>query len=349
MYQEIYKKYRPQKWSQVIGQKRQVNSITKAIAENKVPTAYLLLGERGTGKTTISFLIAKSINCEQRQEGDYEPCNECSTCIRITEGQEPGVTYVSAAQFGSVDDMRTLTERATLSTGINRQVFIIDELHNLSQKAYEALLIPLESKSMKSLFIFCSTESEKIPVTISSRCQTRRLSLVSETLLYRYVKAISQHEGFDISDEELKNVAKKGRGSVRDTLSELETAVFSENEEHHETIQELITALEERNLPQAWSYIRTQEENGEDCRLILEELYGTLRDIMLENEGYGNTHIEVDTNKLYGTRGLIKITEIVGKHLSEITWGANSRIVTDMCMADIVSFLTSLDKRSESP
>ena len=199
-YVELYKKYRPRTWSEVVGQDGVVTDVRGAVANNRVPTAYLFAGPRGCGKTTVAYILAKALNCE-KPDGQGNPCNECSTCMMIDSGTCPGVHYISAANNPSVDNIREITNEAYRMSTVRRPVWIIDEMQRLSIPAFDALLIPLENKSIPSTFIFCTTEIDRIPDTLISRMQPRAFRLVPRPVLAELCKRVLGLEGFTRTDD----------------------------------------------------------------------------------------------------------------------------------------------------
>ena len=260
-YEELYKKYRPRTWDEVIGQDKIVSNLRENVAGNKIPTAYLFAGPRGCGKTTVALILAKAINCEN-PNGEGDPCNKCDSCKSIDANTSIGVHYVSAANFESgVVDVKRIVDQARRRSTVKKPIWIIDEIQRLSRPALDALLQPLEDPSMPSTFIFCTTEINSIPQTFTSRTQQRAFKLVPrqqlETLCYRILdkegyrevseeeRAViaSRHADNDASVDNANNdlvyskdlVAKAIRdsgatfegGSVRQTLSELEHLIFT--------------------------------------------------------------------------------------------------------------------------
>lgn len=219
---ELYKKYRPRKWNGLIGQKNLAQSLQANVVEGTTPTAYGFFGPRGCGKTSAAIIMAKALNCED-PPGDGNPCNKCSICKNIDDHNQVGVHYISMAQNGSTDDVRELLRKAWLNQPINKQVWILDEIHTIHKNAFDSLLIPLEKKEMPSMFILCSTAVEKVPETVRSRIQMRNFTLVPSTTLHKYIQKIAEKESLDVSDEVLSQAVRLGRGSVRDTLSNLES------------------------------------------------------------------------------------------------------------------------------
>lgn len=202
-----------------------------------------------THNTSSARIVSKALNCENPSD-DNEPCNMCESCLSIEDGSNLDITYRSMANKGSADDIRELCKTAFLQPQGKKSVFILDEVHNLSKAAFDSLLIPLEDESMQSLFILCSTEPQKIPNTVLSRIQTKNFSPVDNMTMLNLVTSIAEKEEISITEEDLKKIVRKGRGSVRDTLalvekyiSEGEVSQYGKTESDYakKIIQELCT------------------------------------------------------------------------------------------------------------
>jgi hypothetical protein len=201
-YMDLYKKYRPKTWGEVVGEKPVIDSILTAVKNNALPSAYLFSGPRGCGKTTVARLLAKTLNCTNLDE-DFNPCNECKTCKAIDSNSFLGVHYISAANNGDISSIRNILssiQRRTL--GVKRPIWIIDEFQNLSKQAFDTFLIPLEQDSPNALFIFCTTRISKIPLTLVSRSQARTFTLVPEADIRNICTKILINEGFKLVDNE---------------------------------------------------------------------------------------------------------------------------------------------------
>lgn len=228
-YQVLARKYRPSSLRELIGQDILVKTLTNAIQMNRMPHAILLTGIRGVGKTTTARIIAKIINCTQLstdEDATYVACNACKNCIDISNAQHIDIVEMDAASNTSVNDVRIIIENAHYKPAVGQyKVYIIDEVHMLSNSAFNALLKTLEEPPQHLIFIFATTEIQKIPLTVLSRCQRFDLRRVHENLLQAHYLGILHKEGVTISDVAMGIIVKAADGSVRDGLSILEQAI----------------------------------------------------------------------------------------------------------------------------
>ena len=220
-------KYRPQTFDDLIGQEVVAETITNSIKANKIPNAYLFTGIRGIGKTTIARIVSKALNC---LNGIENLCKEnfCENCEAITNSNHIDVLEIDAARKTGVDDVRDLIEFSRYGPSSSKyKIFIIDEVHMLSKQAFNALLKTLEEPPQYLKFIFATTEIKKIPITVVSRCQRFDLSRIKSAELFEFIKKIKDKENGKASDEALKLIVKISEGSVRDSLSLLDRALLS--------------------------------------------------------------------------------------------------------------------------
>ena len=215
------RKYRPQKFADVLAQRHITETLTKAIEHDRVSQAYLFCGVRGTGKTSIARILAKRLNCSNPQ--GVEPCDQCDSCIGIVKGRSLDILEIDAASHTSVDDIRELREAIKYApVGGKHKVYIIDEVHRLSGSAFDALLKTLEEPPAHAVFIFATTEVHKVPQTILSRCQRYDFKRIPESELRSALAAIAEKENLKITEDALAELAKRGDGSLRDALSILD-------------------------------------------------------------------------------------------------------------------------------
>ncbi len=222
-YQALYRQYRPQKFSEVVGQKAIVATLRNSIINNRIAQAYLLCGPRGTGKTTIARIFAKAVNCENF---DGEPCNNCANCNEITNGSHPDVIEIDAASNNSVDNIRDLIEKVRYAPIRGKyKVYIIDEVHMLSTGAFNALLKTLEEPPEHVIFILATTDPLKVPTTIISRCQRYNFGKINTNDLYEQLKKVAVDAKVNAEDKALKLIASLANGGMRDALSLLDQCI----------------------------------------------------------------------------------------------------------------------------
>ncbi len=214
----LYRKFRPKTFEQVIGQQHITKTLANQILSEKTGHAYLFTGTRGTGKTSIAKIFAKAVNCENNKTGS--PCGKCQTCQNLAKENDINIIEIDAASNNKVDDIRELREKVKFApVGAKRKVYIIDEVHMLSDSAFNALLKTLEEPPEYVIFILATTEVHKLPATILSRCVRFDFRLVSVNDLVELLQRILQEENIHFETDALKLIATAGEGSVRDTLS----------------------------------------------------------------------------------------------------------------------------------
>ncbi len=224
MYQVLARKYRPRSFAELLGQEHVRATIENAIAQRRIAHGYIFAGQRGTGKTTVARILARCLNCV---EGPTPvPCGQCSSCVEIAQGNAPDVIEIDAASNRGINEMRELRENVRYRPSRDRyKIFIIDEAHQITNEAFNALLKTLEEPPEWAVFVLCTTEAHKIPATIASRCQQFSFRSVDFALLTRRLDEICRAEGIEADDEALAVLAQAGEGSVRDSLSALDQAI----------------------------------------------------------------------------------------------------------------------------
>lgn len=223
-YVALYRAYRPQKFGEVVGQKHIVTTLQNAIRLNKVAHAYLFSGPRGTGKTTIAKILAKALNCESGPT--IEPCGTCFLCEGITKGTIPDVVELDAASNNGADDIRVIRDSVKFMPSVARyKVYIIDEVHMLSNAAFNALLKTLEEPPKHVIFILATTEPYKLPATILSRCQRFDFQAITDNEIFNRLNVVCKAEKINATDEALGLIAQSAEGGMRDALSLLDACI----------------------------------------------------------------------------------------------------------------------------
>ncbi|MCL4398142.1 DNA polymerase III subunit gamma/tau [Patescibacteria group bacterium] len=304
----FYRKYRPQAWEELATSKIR-DTLGKAILENNWSHAYLLTGSRGTGKTTTARLIAKTVNCTNRKKGE-EPCNKCDSCVAITEGRSLDVIEIDAASNTGVDDIRDLREKVKLAPASSKyKVYIIDEVHMLSTSAFNALLKTLEEPPAQVIFILATTDPQKLPETIVSRCLVYDFGRAKEEEIKNRLTKIAEFEKIEIKEEVLTVVAQRANGSHRDAqkileqlissgakadLERLEALNLTQNED---VARKLLRLLAQHKQTEALKEIETfVAANGKFKDLIL-AMISQLRDILVfgkREAGINDTKILIE-------------------------------------------------------
>ena len=294
-YQALYRKYRPQKFGDLVGQDHVSETLSREVEGGTVAHAYLFAGPRGTGKTSTARIIAKALNCTDRRDGG-EPCNECASCIGITEGNSLDVIELDAASHNKVEDVREIRANVgtVASVGGSRRVYILDEAHMLSRAASNALLKTLEEPPEHAHFVLATTEPYKLPDTIRSRTQRFDFHPIGSEALIGHLGAIATAEGFSSTPESLSLIARHARGSARDAIGLLEqvAALGSGTVDARgvtralgladtEVFTELARVIAERDAPGALSLVTRIASEGSDLRRFVSDSIEFLRGVFL--------------------------------------------------------------------
>jgi DNA polymerase III subunit gamma/tau len=293
MYQVIARKYRPQTFRDVVNQEHVKTTLENAIAQNRIAHGYIFSGQRGTGKTTIARILARCLNCEKGPT--VSPCGECASCREITSGGTVDVIEIDAASNRGINEMRELRENVRYQPARDRyKVFIVDEAHQITSEAFNALLKTIEEPPPWAVFVLCTTEAHKIPATIASRCQHFSFRSVDFEALTARMAWICGQEGIEADAEALAVLAQAGEGSVRDSLSALDQAIACCGNKLHaaevrgllgtfslESLEQVSTALAASDSRRMLEVVDELERNGHNLQHFSRELSRYFRNLLV--------------------------------------------------------------------
>lgn len=293
-YLALYRKWRPQTFSEVVGQKHISVPLSRAVTEDRLAHAYLFSGPRGTGKTSMAKILAKAVNCECRRGAD--PCNACRTCEEITSGASLDVYEIDAASNRGIEEIRALKESVrSLPTVCRKKVYIIDEVHMLTKEAFNALLKTLEEPPSHVLFILATTEPEKIPLTILSRCQRYEFRRIAAEDISRHLRYVAEQSGFSLEEDAADLIAVRAEGGLRDALSLLDQCSGAAGGRPltaamvydllgltgKDRILSLASHVLHRESGAALSEFSAILQDGKEPSAVMTELLGHFRDVMV--------------------------------------------------------------------
>jgi DNA polymerase-3 subunit gamma/tau len=369
-YQVVARRYRPQRFADLVGQEHVARGLAGAIESGRIGHAYLFTGARGVGKTSAARIYAKALECAAREEG--EPCNTCPRCEAIASGQDVDVIEVDAASNRGIDEIRQLRQNvAVRPAGGHYKTYIIDEVHMLTREAFNALLKTLEEPPSHVKFVLCTTEPEKLPITILSRCQRFDFQSVDAPAITRRLAQIVEAEGVQASPEALGMIARRAAGSMRDSQSLLEqllglaadgsTEISVDDVQavvgigSEEKIGRLIQAVVDRDAQTALAALDDALSGGADAGGVLEQLLAALRDCLvasvgcgpeafLAGDGYG---IDLSkTGKAAGTETLLAMLQIIDHGLARMRQSTHVTVLAEMVVIRLAG-LEDLDNLND--
>lgn len=345
MYQALYRKYRSQTFSQLVGQEVVAKTLKQAVEQEKISHAYLFSGPRGTGKTSVAKIFAKAMNCPNQVDG--EPCNNCYICQAVTEGSLEDVIEMDAASNNGVDEIREIRDKSTYAPSLARyKVYIIDEVHMLSTGAFNALLKTLEEPTQNVVFILATTELHKIPATILSRVQRFEFKSIRTQDITAHIHHILEKENISSEPDAVEIIARRAEGGMRDALSILDQALsLTQGNELTTAISEEITgtislsalddyvaALSQQDVPKALDSLNLLFENGKSMTRFVTDLLQYLRDLLVVQTGGENTHhspVFMD-NLALSQESLFKMIRIATVSLADMKASLQPKIYAEM-------------------
>ena len=353
MYRALYRKWRPQRFEDVVAQRGIVTALRNQIATGRVGHAYLFTGVRGTGKTTCAKIFAKAVNCLHPQNGD--PCGECEICKGINNGSILDVVEMDAASNNGVDDIRDLRdETAYTPSACHYKVYIIDEVHMLSTAAFNALLKTLEEPPAHVIFILATTEIQKVPATILSRCQRYDFTRIGPEDIAQRVEYIAGQEGLELSTDGAELISRLADGALRDALSILDTCAGVTAKIDADVVRRMAgvtdrsylfhisDALEAQDGATALAQLAQLRQQSVDVKRLTEELIAHYRALMLAALPGGQallSGVSPEEEKLYlekgpqmGQREAIRAIRTLGNALEHMTRGSDQRIELELAL-----------------
>ena len=345
MYQALYRKYRSQTFSQLVGQDVVAKTLKQAVEQEKISHAYLFSGPRGTGKTSVAKIFAKAMNCPNQVNG--EPCNNCYICQAVTDGSLEDVIEMDAASNNGVDEIREIRDKSTYAPSLARyKVYIIDEVHMLSTGAFNALLKTLEEPTQNVVFILATTELHKIPATILSRVQRFEFKSIKTKDIKEHIHYILDKENISSEPEAVEIIARRAEGGMRDALSILDQALSltqgnclttAISEEITGTISlraldNYVVALSQQDISKALECLNFLFENGKSMTRFVTDLLQYLRDLLIVQTGGENTHHSAifEENLSISQDSLFEMIALATKSLADMKASLQPKIYAEM-------------------
>lgn len=348
-YQALYRKYRPKTFDDVYGQQIVVQTLKNVIKNNKLTHAYLFVGPRGTGKTSIAKIFAKTINCLHPEDG--LSCEKCDICVSNNSNENVDIIEMDAASNNGVDEIREIRNHITLLPTVSKyKIYIIDEVHMLTTGAFNALLKTLEEPPEHIIFILATTEPHKIPLTIMSRCQSFEFKPIPVATIKERLKYICAQENINIDDKSLNLIAEESNGGLRDAVSMLdqlnayadgnikyEDVLLLNGRINDDEIEKFMTEMVNDDLNSVFTKIESWQEEGKNFIYICEDFIRFLRNELIKFKLENNSNIV----NLIGENKTIEVIMILNKISNDMKISKDKKVLFDVTIINITNILKS--------
>jgi len=361
-YVSLANKYRPQKFEDMVGQESISKTLQNAIKLGRIGHAYLFYGPRGCGKTTTARILAKALNCTGHKENSptAEPCGKCPQCLEIAQGTDLDVLELDAASNTGIDNVReAIIDTVSLASGRDRfKVFVLDEVHMLSQSAFNALLKTIEEPPAHVVFILATTEKHKVPATIVSRCQSFRFRPLTVDEISSHLVELAEAEGIDLSTNAAKIIAKNAAGAMRDGLTLLDRAIaYCGNHIDDKAVSEMlgltstelltdaVCALCHKDNARMHQVFQTLQAEGFDANTFLKDLKNTLSDLFYFSLGQGSEPFDGAKALVEGVSAgfLARLTRKLSKLIDEVKFSDNAPVSAEVGLFTIMDSVQDLE------
>lgn len=355
-YQALYRVYRPQTFSALVGQDSISKTLINALQSNRLAHAYLFCGPRGTGKTSTSKILAKAVNCLDPQNG--EPCNKCEVCRAINDDRFLDVIEIDAASNRGIDEIRNIREQVRFAPSMGkRKVYIIDEVHMLTTEAFNALLKTLEEPPAHVLFILATTDPQKVPKTVLSRTQRFDFHKISTAVLKTHLRAIAEKENIDITEDAVTLIARSATGGMRDAISLLDqTIAYTGNHIEREAVVQMIGGVEDEKLyalmdalidndyPRLFDIVEEVLNSGTDAVAFIRMVIDHLRHLLLIRVNHPQAEVvDIATIKEQASKLSIGKIEAMMKKMAEaereMRLAPDTELVLELALVELMLLL----------